>query len=144
VESRGYEIILSSGKKWRQVYDNKKDMRVLHNGWERWITSTGADITIRDGSKKTFQTVMGSWREDFSQTLRMGEKQDDEETRGLEGGYSSDRGLSRHSVDFYHGKLGEICQMRVRENRKKKGKTLMGRMKGVHHQLQEQKREFAK
>ncbi len=37
----------------------------------------------------------------------MGEKQDDEETWGLEGGYSSDRGVSRHSIDFYRGKLGE-------------------------------------
>jgi hypothetical protein len=46
-----------------------------------------------DGSKKTFQTVMGSWREDFSLTSKMGEKQDDEETWGLEGGYSSDRDL---------------------------------------------------
>jgi hypothetical protein len=57
-------------------------MRVLYNGWERWITTTGAGIKIGDGSKskKTFQTVMGSWHEDFSQTLKMGEKQDDEET----------------------------------------------------------------
>jgi hypothetical protein len=38
---------------------------------------------------------------------KMGEKQDDEETWGLEGGYSSDRGLSRHSLDFHSGKLGE-------------------------------------
>ncbi len=37
----------------------------------------------------------------------MGEKQDDEETWGLEGGYSLDRGLSRHSIDFHSGKLGE-------------------------------------
>jgi hypothetical protein len=47
-------------EKWKQVYDNKKDMRVLYNGWERWITTMGADIKIEDGSKKTFQTVMGS------------------------------------------------------------------------------------
>ncbi len=33
-------------------------MRVLYNGWERWITPTGADIKIGDGAKKTFQTVM--------------------------------------------------------------------------------------
>jgi hypothetical protein len=26
---------------------------------------------------------------------------------GLEGGYSSDRGLSRHSLDYHSGKLGE-------------------------------------
>jgi hypothetical protein len=37
----------------------------------------------------------------------MGEKQDNEEMRGLEGGYSSDRGLSRHSLDYHSGKLGE-------------------------------------
>jgi hypothetical protein len=48
VESRGYEIFSSSRKKWRQVYDNKKDMRVLYNGWERWITTMGADIKIED------------------------------------------------------------------------------------------------
>ncbi len=107
MESRGYEIFSSSEKKWKQVYDNKKDMIVLYNGWERWITTTVADIKIGDGSKKTFQTVMGSWREDISQTLKMGEKQDDEETWGLEGGCSSDRGLSRHSIDFHSGKLGE-------------------------------------
>ncbi len=107
MESRGYEIFSSSGKKWKQVYDNKKDMRVLYNWWERLITTTGAGIKIRDGSKKTIQTVMGSWHEDSSQTSKMGEKQDDEETWGLEGGYSSDRGLSRHSLDYHIGKLGE-------------------------------------
>ncbi len=104
----------------------------------------GADIKIQDGSKKTFQTVMGSWHEYFSQTLKMGEKQDNEETWGLEGGHLSDRGLSRQSLDFHSGKLGEIHQMRVKENMKKKGKTLMGRMKGVHHCLREQKWGFAK
>jgi hypothetical protein len=67
----------------------------------------GADIKIGDGSKKTFQTVMESWREDSSQTLKMGEKQDDEEMWGLEGEYSSYRGLSRHSLDYHSGKLGE-------------------------------------
>jgi hypothetical protein len=107
VESIGYEIFSSSRKKWKEVYDNKKDMRVLYNGWERWITTTGVDIKIGDGSKKTFQTKMGSWCEDISQTLKMGEKQDDEETQGFEGGYSLDRGISRHSIDFHKGKLGE-------------------------------------
>jgi hypothetical protein len=82
-------------------------MRVLYNWWERWITTTGADIKIGDGSKKTFQTVMGSWREVFLQTSNMGGKQDDEETWGLEGGCSSDRGLSRHSLNFHSSKLGE-------------------------------------
>jgi hypothetical protein len=65
---------------WRQVYDSKKYMRVLYNEWERCITTTGSDIKIGDGSKKTFKTVMGTWREDSSQTSKIGEKQDDEET----------------------------------------------------------------
>jgi hypothetical protein len=50
---------------------------------------------------------MGSWREDSLQTLKMGEKQDDEERWGLEGVYSSDRGLSRHSLHYHSGKLRE-------------------------------------
>jgi hypothetical protein len=50
---------------------------------------------------------MGSWREDVSQPSKMGEKQDDEEMWGLEGGYSSDRGVSRHSIDFHRVELGE-------------------------------------
>ncbi len=107
MESRWNEIFSKSGKKWKQVYDNKKDTRVLYNGWERWITITGSDIKIGDGLKKTFKTVMGTWCLDSSQTSKMGEKQDDKETRGLKGGYSSDRGRSRHSLDYHSGKLGE-------------------------------------
>jgi hypothetical protein len=37
----------------------------------------------------------------------MGEKQDDDKSWGFEGGYSSDRGRSRHSLDWQSGKLRE-------------------------------------
>jgi hypothetical protein len=47
-------------------------MTVLYNGWERWITTMGADIKIGDGSKKTFKTVMGTWCQDISQISKMG------------------------------------------------------------------------
>jgi hypothetical protein len=103
----GMKYFHQAEKQWRQVYDNKKDMRVLYNGWERWIATMGADIKIGDGSKKTFQTVMGSWHEDFFTNFKDGEKQDDEETLGLEGGYSSDGRLSRHSLNFHIDKFGE-------------------------------------
>ncbi len=103
----GMKYFHRAEKKQKQVYDNKKDMGVLYSGWERWITTTGADRKIGDGSKKTFQIVLGSWREDSSQTLKVGETQDDEETWGLEGGYSSDRGHSRHCLDYHSGKLRE-------------------------------------
>jgi hypothetical protein len=111
-------------------------MRVLYNGWERWITTTGSDIKIGDGSKKTFQTVMGTYREDNSQTLKMG------------GDLKVGIHLIRDLVDIVYiiimVSLGKICQLRVKENRKKKGKTLMGRMKGVHHCLREQKQGVVK
>jgi hypothetical protein len=70
-------------------------MTVLYNGWERWITTTGSDMKIGDGSKETFKTVMGTWGEDSSRNLKMGEEQDDaEQSWGFEGVYSSDRGSS--------------------------------------------------
>ncbi len=80
---------------------------MLYNGWEKLITTKGSDIKIEDCSKETIKTVMGTWHEDSSQMLKMGEKQDDEEIWGLEGGYSSDSGCSRHSLDYHSGKLGE-------------------------------------
>jgi hypothetical protein len=103
----GMKYFHRAKSKRRQMYDGKKDTRVLYNGWERWITTAGSDIKIGGGSKKTFKTVMGTWREDSSQTLKMGEEQDDEGTWGLEGGYLSDRGRSRHSLDWQSGKLRE-------------------------------------
>jgi hypothetical protein len=101
-------------------------MRVLNNGWERWITTMGSEIKIGDGSKKTFKTVMGSWCEDISQTSKMGEKQDDEETWGLEGGYSSDRKLSRHSLDYHSGKLGENLSDESEGEQEEKGEDSGG------------------
>ncbi len=67
----------------------------------------GSDIKIDDGSKKTFKTVMGMWREDSLCNLNMEEEQDDEESWGFEGGYSSDRGHSRHGLDLQSNKLRE-------------------------------------
>ncbi len=51
----------------------------------------------------------------------MGEKQDDEEMWELEGGYSSDRGLSRHSLDFHSGKLGENLSDEGKGEQKEEG-----------------------
>jgi hypothetical protein len=64
-------------------------------------------MKIGDGPKKTFKAVMGTWHEDSSRNLKVGEEQDDQESWGFEGGYSSDRGRSRHSLDWQNGKLRE-------------------------------------
>jgi hypothetical protein len=50
---------------------------------------------------------MATWHEDTSHKLKRGEGQDDEESWGFEGGYSLDRGRSRHSLDWQNGKLRE-------------------------------------
>jgi hypothetical protein len=42
----GMKYFNRAEKTWKQVYDNKKDMRVFYNGWERWITTMGADIYL--------------------------------------------------------------------------------------------------
>jgi hypothetical protein len=82
-------------------------MKVLYNGWERWITTMGSDVKIGDRSKKTFKTVMATWHEDTSNDSKKRDDQDDEESWGFEGGFSSDRGCSRHSLDWQNGKLRE-------------------------------------
>jgi hypothetical protein len=50
---------------------------------------------------------MATWCEDTSHNSKKRESQDDEESWGFEGGYSSDRGRSRHSLDWENGKLRE-------------------------------------
>jgi hypothetical protein len=50
---------------------------------------------------------MAMWREDTLRNSKKGEGQDDEESWGFEGGYSSDRGHSRHHLDWQNGKLRE-------------------------------------
>ncbi len=69
---------------------------------------------------------MGSWRKDSSQTLKIEENQDDDETWGFEGGYSSDRGLSRHSLDYDGGKLGDNLSDESEGEEEKEGEDSAG------------------
>ncbi len=57
--------------------------------------------------KETFKTVLAMWREDTSRNSKKGGGQDDEVSWGFEGGYSTYRGRSRHSLDWQNGKLRE-------------------------------------
>jgi hypothetical protein len=67
----------------------------------------------------------------------MGERQDDEEIWGLEGGYSSDRWHSRHSLDYHCGKLGENLSAESEGEDEEEGKDSDG--KRVHHCLRSSK-----
>ncbi len=87
---------------------------------------------------------MGSWHEDISQTLKMWEKQDDEETWGLEGEYSLDRGISRHSIDFQKGKLGENSLDESEGEQEEEGEFSDGENKRSPICLRDQQQGFAK
>jgi hypothetical protein len=102
----GVRYFRNAEKKWRNIYDSKEDMKVLYNGWEEWIVSKGKDIAVGDGSKKTFHYIMGSWYDE--ETPEYKEKIDeseDDDSFGNDGGYSSDRGRSRHSGAWKAGQL---------------------------------------
>ncbi len=74
----------------------------------------------------------------------MGEKQDDEETWGLKGGYSSDRGRSRHSLDYQSGKLGENLSAESEGEEEDEGEDSDGENERIYHCLCEQKQGVAK
>ncbi len=93
-------------KKWRENYDSKNNMKVLYNGWETRIMAMRSDIKIGDGSKKTFKTVMAMWCEETLHNSKKVESHD-EESWGFEGGYSSDRECSKHSLDWQNSELRE-------------------------------------
>jgi hypothetical protein len=102
----GMRYFRNAEKKWTNIYDSKEDMKVLYNGWEEWIVSKGKDIAVGDGSKKTFHYIMGSWYDE--ETPEYKEKIDeseDDDSFGNDGGYSSDRGRSRHSGAWKAGQL---------------------------------------
>jgi hypothetical protein len=81
-------------------------MKVLYNGWEEWIVSKGKDIAVGDGSKKTFHYIMGSWYdEETPESKEKIDESEDDDTFGNDGGYSSDRGRSRHSGAWKAGQL---------------------------------------
>jgi hypothetical protein len=62
---------------------------------------------------------------------------------GLKVGYSSYRGVSRHSIDFHRGKLGGNSSDESEGEQEEEGED-SGRMKGVHHCLRDQQQGFAK
>ncbi len=68
--------------------------------------SKGKEITIDDGSRKTFHYVLGSWYDkETLESKEMIDESEDDDTFGNDGGYSSDRARSRHSGAWKSGQL---------------------------------------
>ena len=102
----GMRYFRSAEKKWMEIYDSEEDMKILYNRWEEWIASKGKEIKVGDGTRKTYHYIMGTWYEketpEFNDT---NDESEDEDGYGIGGGYSSDRGRSRHSVAWRRGQL---------------------------------------
>ena len=102
----GMRYFKNAEKTWTKIYDSEEDMKVLYNGWEEWIVSKGKEIAVGDGSKKTFHYIMGSWfDEETTESKEKIDESEDDDTFGNDGGYSSDRGHSRHSGAWKTGQL---------------------------------------
>ena len=71
-------------------------MKILYNGWERWITTMGKNIKVGDGMTRTFHAVMATWYNETPKNQKSGKSEDDENFG--EGGYSSERACSKHSL----------------------------------------------
>jgi hypothetical protein len=100
----GIRYFLKAEVKWKEIYNSEDNMKITYNGWEKWITTTGKRITVGDGTTKTFHAVMATWYEETPQSKKRNESED-EEGFGLEGGYSLERGCSRHSLAWRKGTL---------------------------------------
>ena len=102
----GKTYFWSVEEKWKQIYNSKEDMKILYNKWERWIESTGKDIKVGDGTKKTFHYVMGTWNDVETTGLKETNDNDDDDDDFLFGdGYSSDIPCSKHSRAWKKGQL---------------------------------------
>ena len=101
----GMRYFRDAEREWKAIYDRKEDMKVLYNGWEKWISVKGKELKAGDGSKKTFHHVMGSWSREKTPESEEKNDESEEEDSGDEGGYSSDRARSRHSVAWATGEI---------------------------------------
>jgi len=102
----GMRYLKNAEKTWTKIYDSEEDMKVLYNGWEEWIVSTGKEIAVDDGTKKTFHYIMGSWYdEETPESKEKIDESEEDDTFGNDDGYSSDRGRSRHSGAWKTGQL---------------------------------------
>ena len=102
----GMNYFRNAEREWIEIYDRKDDMKILYNGWEKWIVTKGKEIHVSDGSRKTYHYVMGSWYDE--KTPESKEKNDESEEEydsGEEGGYSSDRARSRHQDAWARGEI---------------------------------------
>ena len=101
--NEGRKYFARAEAKWREIYNDEEQMKVIYNKWEVWIDTKGKEIKIGDGSKKTFKSVMGMWYLPMVATEHKSEGEEEGD-----GGYGSDRGRGRVSLGWQKGALREM------------------------------------
>ena len=96
--NKGRKYFASAEAKWREIYNDEEQMKVIYNRWEVWIETKGKEINIGDGSRKTFMYVMGTWYVTAVETIN----ESDDEEEG-DSGYASDRGRGQESLGWAKG-----------------------------------------
>ncbi len=71
-------------------------MKIMYNGWERWITTTEKNINVGDTTPRTFHAIMAMWY-DKTPKYQKSDKSEDDYNFG-EGEYLSERARSRHGL----------------------------------------------
>ena len=52
-------------------------MKIMYNGWERWITTMGKKIKVGDGTTRTLYAVMATWYDETPKTKKSNQSEDD-------------------------------------------------------------------
>jgi hypothetical protein len=102
----GMRYFWNAEEKWKEIYDSEDDMKILYNRWDKWMASKGKEIKVGDGTRKTFHYVLATWYDEETPELKeTNANSEDEDGFVIGGGYSSDRGRSRHSIAWQRGQL---------------------------------------
>ena len=90
--------------KWKEIYNSEEVMKIMYNGWERWITTTGKNIHVGDTTTRTFHAIMAMWYDETPKKKKSDDSEENDYNFG-EGGHLSDRARSRHSLAWRRGGL---------------------------------------
>jgi hypothetical protein len=90
--------------KWKEIYNSKEEMRIMYNGWERWITTMGKKIKVGDETTRTFHAVMATWYDETPNNDKKSNESEDYKNFG-EDGYLSERACSRQCLAWQQGAL---------------------------------------
>ena len=82
---------------------------MLCTGWEKWLEEHGQKLGIRDGSNKTFHSIMATWEDDDINDSKVASKRKSRDSSEEDRGNKTDGGYDTELIDVVEGgvELGE-------------------------------------